>query len=44
LIDYLLKGNTGNINQEAADCNQDSIINISDITALTDYLLRGVWH
>ena len=43
LIDYLLKGNTGNINQDAADCNQDSVVNISDIPALTDYLLRGTW-
>ena len=27
-----------------ADCNQDSNINISDVTKLIDYLLSGTWN
>ena len=28
----------------AAYCNQDSNVNISDVTALIDYLLSGAWN
>ena len=38
----LLLGN-GTISNQAADCNQDSNVNISDVTALISYLLSGTW-
>ncbi len=36
-------GNPSGVNVTAADCNQDSSVNISDVTALIDYLLSGHW-
>jgi hypothetical protein len=41
LIDYLLTGNTSDIDLDGADVNQDGKVNISDVTDLIDYLLKG---
>jgi hypothetical protein len=43
LIDYLLSNDATNIDLEAANCNQDDAVNISDVTALIDYLLSQSW-
>jgi len=40
MIDCLLKGTPAS---ESADCNGDGIVNIDDVTALIDYLLKGTW-
>ena len=39
LIDYLLSGS--GINTDYADVNEDSEINIADVTSLIDKLLAG---
>ena len=41
LIDYLLSGNSDNIDLVAADMDENTDVNISDVTALVDYLLSG---
>ena len=41
LIDYLLTGNTADIDIDGADTNRDGKINISDVTDLIDFLLMG---
>jgi hypothetical protein len=41
LINLLLTGNTP---PSTADCDQDSKVNISDVTALINYLLSGSWN
>ena len=41
LIGYILSGNAGNIDTEAANCNLDFNINIADVTALISYILSG---
>ena len=43
LIGYILSGNAGNIDTEAANCNLDFNINIADVTALISYILSGSW-
>ncbi len=43
LIDYLLSGDSTNINLDAADCNTNQEVTIADVTALIDYLLSGNW-
>ena len=43
LIDYLLSGNSDDIDLDAADCNKDTNIRIDDVTSLIDYLLGGIW-
>ena len=43
LIDYLLSGNSDDIDLDAADCNKDTNIRIDDVTSLIDYLLGGSW-
>ena len=43
LIDYLLSGNTDDINMNNADCDHDGEITIADVSALIDYLLNGTW-
>jgi hypothetical protein len=40
LIDMLL--NDAEMIPEA-DCNKDTLLNISDVTALIDFLLNGQW-
>jgi hypothetical protein len=41
LIDYLLSGNSDNIDLVAADMDENADVNISDVTSLVDYLLSG---
>ena len=41
LIDYLLKGGAGDINDANADVNGDGDVTIADVTALIDMLLQG---
>ncbi|MBO4803323.1 MAG: C10 family peptidase [Muribaculaceae bacterium] len=41
LIGYLLNGEAGGVDMNAADMNQDGAVNISDVTALIDFLLNG---
>ena len=43
LIDYLLSGNTENVNLVNADCNLVDGVNIADVTSLIDFLLSGTW-
>lgn len=43
LIDYILTGNTNDINLENADCDRDGEIGIADVTALIDFILTGSW-
>ena len=43
LINYLLTGNTANVDLLAADCYLDGRINIDDVTALINYLLSNKW-
>ncbi|MBQ7205403.1 MAG: SUMF1/EgtB/PvdO family nonheme iron enzyme [Muribaculaceae bacterium] len=43
LINYLLDGNSVDVNSIAADVNEDSAIDISDATTLINYLLYGEW-
>ena len=43
LISYLLNGDTVTINQENADCTQDTNINVADVSALIGYLLSNSW-
>jgi hypothetical protein len=42
LIDYMLF-HDGDINLDAADCNQDNEVTIADVSALVDYLLNQSW-
>ena len=44
LINYLLTGNTANVDLLASDCEPDGRINIDDVTALINYLLSGTWN
>ena len=41
LIDYLLSGDSSNIQLDNADVNSNENISISDVTALIDKLLTG---
>lgn len=41
LIGYLLNGEAGGVDMNAADLNQDGSVNISDVTILIDFLLNG---
>ena len=41
LIDYLLSGDSENIDLAAADVDENTVVNISDVTSLVDYLLSG---
>ena len=43
LINYLLSGDTSNVNLQGADCDQNGEVKIADVTALINYLLSGVW-
>lgn len=43
LIDYLLGGDTSQLNLQSADCNNDSSITIADVSFLIDYLLSDTW-
>jgi hypothetical protein len=43
LIDYLLGGDTSQLNLQSADCNNDSSITIADVSFLIDYLLSDAW-
>jgi len=43
LINYLLTGNATGVNLSAADCDNSGNVNISDVTTLNNYLLRGIW-
>ena len=40
----MLSGDVSSINVDAADCNQDLVVRINDVTALIDYLLSGTWN
>ena len=41
VIDYLLTGNTVDIDIDGADINRDGKVNITDVTDLIDFLLTG---
>ena len=43
LINYLLSGDSSEINLSVADCNHDTNINIGDVTTLINFLLIGNW-
>ena len=43
LINYLLSGDASGINLQAADCDQNGEIKITDVTALINYLLSHSW-
>lgn len=43
LIDYILNGDSSEIDINAADCDQSGDINIGDSTTLIDFLLSGSW-
>lgn len=43
LIDYLLGGDTSQLNLQSADCNNDSSITIADVSFLIDCLLSDTW-
>ena len=43
LIDYLLTGNSDDVNLSNADCYVDGRINVDDLAVLIDYLLTGSW-
>jgi hypothetical protein len=43
LIDYLLSNDSTGLDLNAADCNESGSIEINDVTALIDYLLKGTW-
>ena len=43
LIDYLLDGVSGSIDEGAADCDQNGTVEIADVTVLIDFLLTGQW-
>ena len=42
LIDYILTGDSTDVNILAADMDADGTVGISDVTALIDYILTGV--
>ena len=43
LIDYLLSGDSSQINLTNADTDKNGSVNIADVTELIDYLLEGHW-
>jgi len=43
LVDYILGGDTQDINLDNADCDLDGNITIADVTLLVDYILGGEW-
>jgi len=43
LIDSLVAGTAGNVDEAAADCDLSGTVDITDVTTLIDYLLSGNW-
>jgi len=43
LINYLMSGDTTDVNLDAANCDQEGSVTIADVTSLINYLMNGTW-